>query len=351
MTAVMAPSRSLTNLCAPQHVRASTPAIAAGRMAGSQPRRRTVLTDDGARLACTDYGDPTAAHTLVFLHGLCLNSTSWTQHISWLTRRYGPALRIIAYDHRGHGDSGAAPARSYTIARLAGDLSNVLRTLHVHGQLTLVGHSMGGMTALAYLDQPPDQRPVDPTGLVLIATAAGKLTHHGLGRLLGTPGAVTLLKRATKAPDSLLRTLAKPMCGLLSHLGEHLAATTLASLTWNALTTTPPRTALGFLPALRTYNVYAALPRISARTVIVSGGLDPLTPAAHSRDLAAAIPGAQHIAVADAGHMLPQQAPELILRAITTAVTTQPRHAASRPPEPLLPNSVPTPSVLRFAAI
>jgi pimeloyl-ACP methyl ester carboxylesterase len=347
VTAAMAPSRRLTNLAAPAPFRAATPATTASQTTGCQPRQRTVLTGDGARLACTDYGDPTAAHTVLFLHGLCLNSTSWTQHIGWLTRRYGPALRIITYDHRGHGDSGAAPTRSYTIACLAADLSDVLRTLHVHGPLTLVGHSMGGMAALAYLDRPARQRPVDPTGLVLIATAAGKLNHHGLGRLLGTPGAVTLLKRAAKAPEHLLRTLARPLCALLSHLGEHLEANTLASLTWNALTTTPPRTALGFLTALGTYNVYEALPLISARTVIVSGGLDPLTPAAHSRDLAAAIPGAQHVAIAEAGHMLPQQAPELILRAITTTVTAQSHPAASCPPEPLLPSSIPSPSALR----
>ena len=95
MTAVMAPSRSLTNLTAPTPFRAAPPATTVSHTTGWQPRRRTVLTGDGARLACTDYGGPTPAHTVVFLHGLCLNSTSWIQHISWLNRRYGPALRII----------------------------------------------------------------------------------------------------------------------------------------------------------------------------------------------------------------------------------------------------------------
>ena len=104
----------------------------------------------------------------------------------------------------------------------------------------------------------------------------------------------------------------------------------MASVTLNALTTTPPRTALGFLPALRTYNVHPTLPRISARTVIVSGDLDPLTPAEHSRDLAAAIPGAHHINVAGAGHMLPQQAPDVIHRAITDAIRHRPSAPARR---------------------
>jgi pimeloyl-ACP methyl ester carboxylesterase len=352
VTAVMAPPRSLTNLAAPTTFRAAPPATTASHTTGRQPRRRTVLTDDGARLACTDYGGPTAAHTVVFLHGLCLNSTSWIQHISWLNRRYGPALRIITYDHRGHGHSGDAPTRSYTIARLAADLSDVLRTLHVHGPLTLVGHSMGGMTALAYLHQPAPQRPVEPTGLVLIATAAGKLTQRGLGRLLDAPDAAPLLQWAAHTPDKLLRTLVKPLCTLLSHLGDHLAATTLASVTLNALTSAPPRTALGFLPTLRTYNAYPTLPAITARTVIVSGGHDPLTPAVHSRDLAGAIPGAHHISVASAGHMLPQQAPDVVQRAITDTITaSQPQPAAHGRPLTLPTNSLPIPSAACLAAI
>jgi pimeloyl-ACP methyl ester carboxylesterase len=165
----------------------AAPPVARATTIRRQYRQLTVLANDGIRLACTDRGDPDAAHTVVFLHGLCLNSTSWTHHINQLTNRYGPAVRIISYDHRGHGISASAPAPSYTIDRLAADLSDVLRALRVHGPLTLVGHSMGGMTALAYLEQPCNQRPVEPTGLVLIATAAGKLTQRGLGRLLAAP--------------------------------------------------------------------------------------------------------------------------------------------------------------------
>lgn len=126
--------------------------------AAGRPRQLHVLTDDGIRLACTDYGGPGAAHTIVFLHGLCLQSTIWAPHIDKLVRRYGPAVRLISYDHRGHGRSAAAPVSSYTIDRLVADLSEVLRALHVSGPLTLVGHSMGGMTALAL------NRPGNPGG-------------------------------------------------------------------------------------------------------------------------------------------------------------------------------------------
>jgi hypothetical protein len=63
---------------------------------------------------------------------------------------------------------------------------------------------MGGMAALSYLGLPCRRRPIDPTALVLVATAAGGLAHRGIGRLLATPapGAVVqLLEHLPTAPQ------------------------------------------------------------------------------------------------------------------------------------------------------
>jgi hypothetical protein len=59
---------------------------------------------------------------------------------------------------------------------------------------------MGGMVALAYLSDLAGERPVDPHGLVLVATAAGKLAPRGLGRLLGTPATPLLFKLIENTP-------------------------------------------------------------------------------------------------------------------------------------------------------
>jgi pimeloyl-ACP methyl ester carboxylesterase len=56
-------------------------------------------------------------------------------------------------------------------------------------------------------------------------------------------------------------------------------------------------TAVGFLPSLQAYNQYATLASIHARTVVVSGGADPLTPPSHAADLTAGICGAEHVRV------------------------------------------------------
>ena len=109
-----------------------------------------VMTRDGVRLAVRDCGSRYADHTVVFLHGLCLSQASWASQIDHLVRRYGGAVRVISYDHRGHGRSGQAPMSSYRIEQLADDLAQVLTARSVSGPLTLVGHSMGGMAALCF---------------------------------------------------------------------------------------------------------------------------------------------------------------------------------------------------------
>ena len=146
-------------------------------------RNRIVTTSDGVPLSVRDCGSHAAGHTVVLLHGFCLNKDSWSIQIRQLIRHWGNNIRIISYDHRGHGDSGSAPMNTYRIDRLADDLAELLVVLGVTGPLTLVGHSMGGMTALAYLGRPANKRPVEPQSLVLVATAAGNLGSHGLGRL------------------------------------------------------------------------------------------------------------------------------------------------------------------------
>lgn len=282
----------------------------------------TVYTSDGVSLAVRDYQPTTAVeHTVVLLHGLCLTYSSWHNQIRRLQRQSG--VRIIAYDHRGHGHSATAPLRTYTIEQLASDLADVLTDLAVTGPVTLAGHSMGGMCALAYLAGA--NQPVTPTGLVLVATAAGGLASHGLGRLLSTPGLDALADIVDHASrhvaEQALRALAKPVCVALARHGGYDTAdrTTLAAAVADALHTTPWTTAVGFLRALRNYDHYATLPRITAATTVISGGTDILTPVAHARELADTIPNARHIHRPKAGHMLLHEAANTVADAINHA--------------------------------
>lgn len=303
---------------------------------GQPPQRRTVITSDGVALSVSDL-HPTSpvTHTVVALHGLCLTRQSWYRPAQHLRR---PGIRVIQYDHRGHGRSGGAPLHTYTPERLAQDLAEVLTALQVSGPLTLAGHSMGGFAALSYLARPIDQQPVRPDGLVLVATAAGQLTEHGLGHLLALPGIDTAMTLAQHVPhmlsERLMRSLARPLCEFVTR-----DKTISASLS-QAFRSTPISTALGFLHSLKTFDQSDVLPTISATTTVISGGADLLTPPAHSEEMAATISGATHIHLPDAGHMLLQEAASIVGNAVLRIIDNL--EPAEQTPNPAALNNIAT---------
>ena len=299
----------------------SAPSATSASLRGHLHTERMVTVRDGVQLSVRDQGPSHAEATVVLLHGLCLEKGSWAGQIRHLTRQWGDRIRIISYDHRGHGGSDSAPKRTYTVAQLAEDLADVLTALRVSGRVTLAGHSMGGMVALAYLGQPPADRPVEPHGLILVATAAGRLAERGVARLLASPATDMLCGLAAFAPQRAMRMLTKPVCATLA-LGGH-ARSTLAALFANALAaTTSLDSAVGFLPSLRSYDQTATLGSVRAQSVILSGGADVLTPPSHSRDMADAIPGAAHEHLPMAGHMLLQEAAHAVTDAISRTIVT-----------------------------
>ena len=297
---------------------------------GVRYTERTVTTHDGVALAVREYGSRASAdHTVVLLHGLCLDQTSWDVVLRPMLRRWGRKVRVITYDHRGHGRSGHAPIRTYRIDQAASDLADVLAALDVTGPLTLAGHSMGGMIALTYLSRPASQRPADPVGLVLVATAAGKLTERGMGRLLATPAVRMLCGLAhhvrLDAAERVIRAVAPAVCAAVARAGDFGddERTTFLSTSARVIGRTSLTTAAGFLTSMRDYDVYGALGAICAQTTVVSGELDVMTPPSHAYDMAEAIPGATHSHVPAAGHMLLHEAPDVVNAAIADAITTE----------------------------
>jgi pimeloyl-ACP methyl ester carboxylesterase len=298
---------------------------------------RAVTTSDGVSLSVREYGSRDPAHTVVLLHGFCLTKDSWTIPIDHLIHQYGDSIRIISYDHRGHGNSADAPMRTYRIDRLVADLADLLTALGVAGPLTLAGHSMGGMVALAYLGRPTGQQPVQPHGLILAATAAGKLAERGLGRFLANPATDIFYELARHAPRAVaehtFRVLARPVCGVLVRFGGYGAASRDARVAVSAATVnaTPVATKAGFLRALRHYNQYQTLSSITATTVVISGGTDRFTPPSHAHDLANGIPGAMLAYRPAAGHMLLDEAPHVISNAIIGVIGAHRTGAMRRP--------------------
>lgn len=105
----------------------------------------------GLRLHYADWGNESAP-PLVLIHGGLDHCRNWDA----VARELQPHFHIIAPDLRGHGDSDWARGSSYSLSDNVYDLSRLLR----HAELkdaAIVGHSMGGMVALAYAGTYPEK--------------------------------------------------------------------------------------------------------------------------------------------------------------------------------------------------
>lgn len=279
---------------------------------------KTILTRDGVRLSVREYGNPEATHTAVFLHGLCLTKDSWSLQAEQLVEEWGDNIRVISYDHRGHGDSSTASMRSYNVPQLAHDLADVLRVLKVSGDVTLSGHSMGGMTVMQYMAMPADERPVEPTNLTLVATSAGNIVGDGVGALLNVAPVNYIKTFLNFTPsymiDPWLRLYMAPLIGVaMKALGyTESYDEVMAAVCTDAVTRTPIHTKLGFAISLTDYDVRDSLKDITADVTIFSGGRDFLTPPPHSDFMAVSIPNARREHFAHLGHMVLHEVPEAV---------------------------------------
>jgi pimeloyl-ACP methyl ester carboxylesterase len=97
-----------------------------------------------------DYGRD-ARPPLVLVHGGLDHARSWDRVAAALCEDY----HVYALDLRGHGDSQWATGALYSVAEHVLDLSALCDVIGTR-PVTLVGHSLGGVVALAYTGTYPD---------------------------------------------------------------------------------------------------------------------------------------------------------------------------------------------------
>jgi pimeloyl-ACP methyl ester carboxylesterase len=111
----------------------------------SEWETKRYVARDGVVLVA-DVGGPELAPTVALMHGGGQTRFSWASTMRSLV---SVGYRVINFDARGHGDSGWSQDGAYSFAVRAADLRSILDD--VHGPFSLVGASMGGVTALEAL--------------------------------------------------------------------------------------------------------------------------------------------------------------------------------------------------------
>ncbi|MFZ2174200.1 MAG: alpha/beta hydrolase [Rhodococcus sp. (in: high G+C Gram-positive bacteria)] len=287
----------------------------------SRDRCSTVTTEDGVQLAVREVGPPTAPVTAIFVHGYCLNMESWHFQRRHLADRWGDSARMVFYDQRGHGESGAASTASCTIPQLGADLATVIEATAPRGPVLLVGHSMGGMTILAFSGQRPDLVESRVIGVALMSTTEAGLAETGVGRNLQNPIIDAFRFAVRTAPDFVqfargaARTLITPLLRAASY-GTHVSPR-LHEFSNGILDRTSVTTIVNFLRTLELHDESAALEVLrEIPSVVVSGDSDMVIPFASSRRLAADLGDSELVRVRGAGHLVQLEFPSVVSDAI-----------------------------------
>lgn len=283
---------------------------------------RIVCSDDGTRLAVRELGPADSELTFVFVHGLCQDTQTWTAQWSALQSTLRSPIRAVFYDQRGHGQSGCGTTDSYTIDQLGNDLAAVVESLGSAARVVLVGHSMGGMSVLAYARQHEHMFGTQIVGVGLLATAANGITGIGLGTSLACRPfrALRVTIRTCPEPMRLARARTRRFCPLLRSRAHRLGPKAAAVIDAIA-NETDLATIFGFLDALESYDEARALQHLAQVPVaIVCGTKDPMTPPALSHALAQHLPHAHHVMVQGAGHMVQLERPDEVARALCVLV-------------------------------
>lgn len=124
--------------------------------------------------------NPAGAPHLILLHGGSANAWWWQP----LAAELGPGPRLIAPDQRGHGDSDWVRPPAYAPADYAADVEALSAAADLHAPI-IVGHSMGGINALALAVRRPDL--ARAIVLVDIAVRSSAVRDRFLKRLKNLP--------------------------------------------------------------------------------------------------------------------------------------------------------------------
>lgn len=107
-------------------------------------RREYMLGWSGLNFQVTEWGSPDGLPILM-LHGL----RGYGETFSGVARVLQPKYRVIALDQRGRGGSDWDPARHYWTSTYVADVEHLVDALGLR-RFDLLGHSMGGASAIVY---------------------------------------------------------------------------------------------------------------------------------------------------------------------------------------------------------
>ena len=261
-------------------------------------------TDDGATLHVSVAG---AGPHVVLVHGTLVSNGVMAP----IARRLLAAgFGVAGPDLRGHGRS-TDGADKLSIDRYARDIDAILLALPTT-PVVLVGHSAGGMAALAFAERPGATARL--AGLVLISTSAVGI--GGWKERVAAPILFNGLLAWILDRPQLGRAFARPL------FGAHPGVDTLEGVRRIMADSSP--TAKRDAPrAVFDFDLTPGMDNVGVPVLVVQGNRDRSVRPELAARLASGLPDARPVAFPDAGHMVVLEQDAAVAAAIAEFARTQ----------------------------
>lgn len=238
-----------------------------------------IITGDGCPIAYR-FDGPDDAPVLMLSNSLGTTMAMWEPQLEAFARNF----RVLRYDSRGHGSSGA-PVGAYSLDRLGRDVLELLDALRID-VMDFCGLSLGGMVGqwLAI------REPARVKRIILANTSS----------FMGPPSAWdTRISGVLEGGMASLADASVARWFTDAFLVEDKEATGSVRA---MLLGTSPRGYAGCCAAIRDMDLRRMVQLVECPALVIGGTLDPATPPPHGEMLMKSIPGAELIML-NAAHL------------------------------------------------
>ena len=252
---------------------------------------------NGAQLFYKESGK--GPETIVFSHGLLMYHTMFEDQ----RRAFENQYRVIAYDHRGQGQS-QDTGSGYDMDSLTEDAAALIRALN-SAPCHFAGLSMGGFVALRLAARHPEL----VRSLTLMNTAANsepfpsRFKYNLLGQMV-----------KVVSPGPFVSIAVKELFGRSTR--NDPAKRAMVDAWKEKLRTRPRNIAYSLLEVMNRKSALSELAAIRCPTGVITGEDDTAQPARNSEQIAAGIRGARLVCIPACGHSSSLEQPEAVIAAM-----------------------------------
>ncbi len=235
-----------------------------------------------------DLDGPADAPIVLLANSLGTNVHVWDAQLAELAATH----RVLRFDMRGHGLTGAGSRASLSIADFADDAAHLLDALAIR-TVTFVGLSIGGMIGQRFAAVYPER----VEALALCATASR----------IGTPDVwetrISAVERG--GMQAIVPGVLERWFTARAHGGQPALVAGFGTM----LERTPPVSYIAACRAIRDADLRAEDAAVRCRTLVIAGAEDAVTTPAMAGEMCALIPGAQMHVIDACAHILCAEAP------------------------------------------